>query len=136
MNLPTVIERIVCTVTYDTDPDLSYLEQFDVNDPDAELRRCARLDRLRLRAYQRGDWHCIGLAARARLSSPAGATWIDTGGLWGIESDSDPAYFEQVWDDELAELREMLLAIGATTDETDAVPVTYDQHAELLRDAS
>lgn len=96
-----------------------------------ELRKYARLDRLRLRAYQRGDWHCLGLAAKARLRSPAGTTWNDSSGLWGIESDSEPTYFDQVWDDELTELRETLLAMGATTDETDNVPVTYEADAEM-----
>jgi hypothetical protein len=37
---------------------------------------------------------------------------ITSGGLWGVESDSDTAYLTEIETDELAELREQLHALG------------------------
>ena len=82
----------------DDSPDLSYLEQDCFNDTDAK-EGFARKE-----AYYKGDWHMIGIRAVATL-------WIErdgyrtnyeisSPGLWGIESDSDPAYLESVFRDE------------------------------------
>ena len=37
---------------------------------------------------------------------------ISSGGLWGVESDSDKAYFAEVAGEELAELKSQLQALG------------------------
>lgn len=40
---------------------------------------------------------------------------ITSGGLYGIESDSEPGYFESIERDQLAELRQQLRALGFST---------------------
>src|SRR3546814_5731294 len=80
------IERIE---EYDPDPDLSYLE------PDASPEYAAQ-NAERLAAYRAGAWHCIGIKARATfligLGEAAVIQTVESPGLWGIESDSDPGY--------------------------------------------
>ena len=72
----------------------------------------------------RGDWCYIGIRAEAEVVSGGvqGRTsngspvhtiqQIRSGGLWGIESDLDRSYFEEVQKDELASLKTELLALG------------------------
>ena len=40
---------------------------------------------------------------------------ITSGGLWGIESDSDKAYLGEIETEQLSELREQLRAVGFGT---------------------
>jgi hypothetical protein len=40
---------------------------------------------------------------------------ITSGGLWGIESDSDAAYLKEIEQEQLSELRDQLHAIGFST---------------------
>ncbi len=42
---------------------------------------------------------------------------ISSGGLWGIESDSDESYFKEVAQEELAQLEKLLLELGFTAEE-------------------
>jgi hypothetical protein len=71
----------------------------------------------------RGDWCFIGIRAEAEIqlfhkpvhSLDPGQTSIQTltsGGLWGIESDSDREYLESVEQEELADLKTQLLVLG------------------------
>lgn len=82
-------------------------------------------DYQRMEAYNRGDWGMVGLWAEAAVSYLTGAgghrrETLRSGGLWGIESDSDKAYFAEVEQDELADLRRHLEAFGADTSDFDA----------------
>ena len=98
---------------YDTDPDSSYLEQDEFED---------RLDQ-----YKRDVFTFIGIRAEAEISIPyatanntgEGSTsiiqHITSGGLWGIESDSDAAYLKEIEQEQLSELRDQLHAIGFST---------------------
>jgi hypothetical protein len=80
-------------------PDLSYL--------DGDYSDCTRKERIkyqerdkeRLEAYNRGDWHMMGVTVDVRIKTPA--NWakphmVGHAALWGIESDSDAAYIEEV----------------------------------------
>jgi hypothetical protein len=102
------IERIE---QYDSDPDLSYL------DPDADPD-CAAQNAERLAAYRAGMWHCIAIKARATfligLGEAAVIQVVESPGLWGIESDSDPGYLEEVFRDEAETLRDMLVQLNVT----------------------
>ena len=83
-----------------------------------------RQDYERMERLNRGDWCFIGIAAEAEWSVPIMSTtangdqnWrlpqtVHSGGLWGIESDSDASYLAEVEQEQLAELREQLKAIG------------------------
>ncbi len=88
---------------------LDYLFQ----DPDYRQQ-----DEARLRAWRNDEWHFIGIRAKAVIKIPHGTNpecWITSElfspGLWGIESDSDQEYFEQVYQDEREILLDMLAAL-------------------------
>ena len=117
--LAVTIKRIV-----DNYADASYLEQ---ENEKGELLFCTRLHE-----YHRGEFHFIGIRAEAEIGigghvthtpinsksgwihTPGGYTCqtITSGGLWGIESDSDAAYLESVEQEELSDLKAQLLALG------------------------
>ena len=95
----------------DSDPDTSYLEQDGFED--------------RLRQYRNGLFDYIGIRAHAESGIPQNPAKnaktdsgvyivqnISSGGLWGIESDSDRAYLETIEVDELADLKTQLTALG------------------------
>lgn len=70
-------------------------------------------DYQRMESLNRGDWHCIGIIAKAEIVSPQGVCQtIRSGGLWGVESDSDEGYLKSVEDEELATLENELAAMG------------------------
>jgi hypothetical protein len=133
--MAVTVERVVLRAICDTEPDLSYLEQFDINDPDPELRKYARLDRLRLRAWHRDCWWCVGLVADAVLTvsddtSGYTATVRHRGpGLWGIESDSDLAYIVEMWAERFGELADDLPP-GALSPDTPVVVASEPEFPE------
>lgn len=106
-------ERLQCD---DSDGDISYLQQ-DYRDvtPTQRAEYLAR-DRARLDAYKRGDWHFIGIRARAHVDVTRGKVTtsytLDSPGLWGIESDSDDSYLESVFREEAEMLEDDIKAFG------------------------
>jgi hypothetical protein len=99
-----------------------------------EIRTYCRQDFERMERLNAGDWCYLGIRAEAEIQLNATATWensvvskvswhepiapyqtITSGGLYGIESDSDDSYFAEVESDELAELRGQLKALGFST---------------------
>ena len=87
---------------------LDYLFQ----DPNYRTEDQARLD-----AWRDGQWHFLGVRARATIKIPHGINpqcWITSEllspGLWGIESDSGDEYFLQVYQEE----REVLIGMLAS----------------------
>jgi hypothetical protein len=73
-----------------------------------------REDYKRHEALNRGDWCYLGISASAevQLSERGPIQTLRSGGLWGIESDSDKSYFGEVEAEELAALRSELEAVG------------------------
>lgn len=92
-----------------------------------EARRYIMEDYKRCEDYDKDDWHMTGIRARAEILVPQGRHWIiqriTSGGLWGIESDSDEDYKDQVGADELTDLREMLDALNV---DLSAWPADWD----------
>lgn len=89
-----------------------------------------RQDRERIDAYNRGEWYAMGISASCSLwrNHPGHAQHVAevfTGGLWGVESDSDESYIRSVEDDQLDELRDILADMG----------IPEDHIAAALRDA-
>jgi len=94
------------------DPDahpLDYLYQ----DPDYR-----EADEARLAAWRNDEWRFIGIRARVTIKIPYGGNpgcWITaellSPGLWGIESDSGGAYFQEVYREERALLLGMLASM-------------------------
>ena len=85
--LPDGFEAIM---EYDSDPDLSWLDQEDKDMGEGFTERAKE----RKEAYDRGDWHMVGIRVRHRCSECG--QWHYSPGLWGIESDSDPSFFQEV----------------------------------------
>lgn len=101
--LSVTIKRII-----DSSPDTSYLGEYS-NTQDYE----------RMESLNAGNWCYIGIRAEAKVSvyhpQEVRGTAIQTitsGGLWGIESDSEEPYLESVEKEELADLRAQLKALG------------------------
>jgi hypothetical protein len=74
-------------------------------------------DYQRMEALRVGDWCYIGVHARAELSYDIGQgsrriQRMESGGLWGIESDSGDDYLMEVEQEELADLRRHLETFG------------------------
>jgi hypothetical protein len=114
MDKPKVSVTFKMLEVPDSDPDLSYLEQDYAGEKDAATHRAQ--DAERLAAYNRGEWQMIGIRARATIIVQRGnygtIYHIESPGLWGIESDSDPRYFKEVYEEECDRLREDIAALG------------------------
>lgn len=82
----------------DINPDPSYLEQEGFED--------------RLKAYRNGQFYFIGVRVLADIQIGNIIQTISSGGLWGIEDDSEESYLKEVEQEELSELREQLHSLG------------------------
>ena len=100
----------------DDSPDLSYLTQ-DYNEvgDEEERQRYLVQDRARLASYGR-SWWMIGIQAKVCIYIPLGsrtiAQTIASPCLWGIESDSDEAHFDDAFAQEKETLLSMLSALN------------------------
>ena len=81
----------------------------DTGNPDS-----VREDYDRTEALNRGEWSYLGIMAKAEIALPGSnvVQRIASGGLWGIESDSEAGYLAEVEAEELAGLRGELETIG------------------------
>ena len=73
----------------------------------------ARQDEERLNAYKRGEWEMICIKAVATVHIPIfdnaiRVHTIDSGGLWGVESDNDESYLQEIEKDQINEVKEIL----------------------------
>lgn len=85
--------------------------------PADEIRKYCRQDYDRMESLNRGDWCFIGISAEAVILLPqkdgSGAYQVfHSGGLYGIESDSERSYIESEQKNQLAELRDVLRSFG------------------------
>lgn len=109
-----------------TDPythdDFSFLEgsYLDVADP-VERQRYLDSDAERMAAYRRGDWHFIGIRAKAIVWVSHGVFGyctnyaLESVGLYGIESDSGEEYLQEVFKEECDSLLADIRAFGSAT---------------------
>jgi hypothetical protein len=91
---------------------------------DADIRKYCRQDYDRMESLNAGNWCFIGMRAEARVILPQTSyhmsdgsiiyltQTLSSGGLWGIESDSEPSYIESEEQNQLTELRDVLLSFG------------------------
>jgi hypothetical protein len=92
-----------------------------------EVRSYVRQDYERMESANRGDWGFIGIRTECEVNLPYQVNKgcvkgrevyhnvkevLSSGGLWGIESDSEDSYLESVEKDELADLRSQLKMLG------------------------
>lgn len=83
----------------------------------ADRKNYIEQDYTRMQRLQAGDWCYMGCLAEATISYPTGngsrrIERLTSGGLWGIESDSDSKYANEVESDELADLKSHLEQFG------------------------
>lgn len=85
----------------------------------------AEQDYKRMMEFENGDVSCIGIRAAAKVLIPTGdhhiILYVKSPGLWGIESDSEDGYFKEVETDELASLKDMLIALNVDISNFDAL---------------
>lgn len=129
---PKQIRSIKLVREVDTSPDLSFIGKYsqtpgknaidrEVRDhlPRGEFRYfnvanpdSVEQDYQRMTAYNRGEWHMLGISAKAEIVVDGVCQQITSGGLWGIESDASEDYFREIEQDELAGLRRILVDLG------------------------
>jgi hypothetical protein len=92
------------------------------------IRKYVRQDYERMERFNQGSWCFVGVRAEASYVLQSWGCWdtsanmfsggcgpiqtLTSGGLFGIESDSDSKYFAEVGRWELADLKAQLLALG------------------------
>lgn len=94
-----------------------------------DFQKYGKQDYDRMEGLNAGNWCFIGIGAKAevvlnktgdRARFHGGVIQhITSGGLWGIESDSENAYLQQVEGEQLTELAEELKRIGFTKSQID-----------------
>lgn len=84
--------------------------------PEADIIKYCLQDYERMEAYNNGHFCFIGMSAYATVSIPSGSSAVESkvssGGLWGIESDSGDSALTEYENEQLAELKEPLRALG------------------------
>ena len=99
-----VHEEIVMETLPDPFPDTSYLEQDGFEE--------------RLRQMRNGDFGFMGVRASCTVLIGIGQTdhviaqRIDSPGIWGVETDSDPGHVQELYENERSILLAMLDAMG------------------------
>jgi hypothetical protein len=93
----------------DPDPDASYLDQEEFEDRRAE--------------YKRGDFSFVSARAEADVVIEGILQTLQSGGLNGIESDSEQEYLDEIAAEEWKALRGVLKTVGVPTSE---LPVEVD----------
>lgn len=85
-------------------------------EPPQDVRKYTRQDYERMESLNAGNWSYIGIQTSADVKLRADVSdlfqTVTSGGLWGIESDSDKSYFSEVEAEQLVELRNELKALG------------------------
>jgi hypothetical protein len=118
-NAPMQIDKVSIEWQDDPGADLSYLEQ-DYADCGEDAEKYREQDKSRLSEYGK-TWYMMGCRAVAEVSYPIGngcrrIECFKSGGLYGVESDSDAEYLESVEKDELNDLKEHLAQFGVKWD--------------------
>lgn len=132
------IEKITIVHAPDYDADLSYLGEFSnergplaihhnggrnsyewFNPANAETLKHAQQDYKRMMDFENGNLSCISIRAVATVATSNdddGKTWlinkIESGGLYGIESDSDDTEIKSIEAEQLDELKDALHNFG------------------------
>lgn len=80
----------------------------ETGNPDSPKQDWKRMEDL-----YKGEWSYIGIIAKAKIILPSGTIQtIHSGGIWGIESDSEHSYIKEEEQNQLADLKQDLLALG------------------------
>ena len=107
---PAELQAVRVIFEPDPEPDTSYLEQDEFRE--------------RFETYQRDEWHLIGCYAEAEVVICDVVQTLTGGGLWGIESDSEQEYLDEIVHGEWSRLRDVLKTVGVPTDQ---LPLEVDR---------
>jgi hypothetical protein len=99
-------------IIQDEDPDYSYLEQDYSDCPKKEAEKYKAEAQARLESLFNGQWTFIGIGATAEIRINGIYQIISSGRLWGIEDDSGEEYLNEVYTEQVAELKDQLKEIG------------------------
>ena len=85
--------------------------------PKKEILKYCEQDYERIESFNKGNWYFLGIKVEAEIqTSKNGKEWlinrISSGGLFGIESDSESSYFEEIEKEQINELKIQLLELG------------------------
>lgn len=116
------LTAVVVEWLYDETPDLSYLDQFK-NSRDTEYQKYYKVDQERKAAYDI-DWNMTGCQAKATVLVGEGNGFariqeFTSGGIWGIESDSDDDFKREMEQEELSDLKSYLQIFGVDVTDFD-----------------
>lgn len=100
------------TRSYRPNSDAAYVPHSIWSQNDDVVRGYVAQDFDRMESLYAGNWSYIGIRAEAKIVVNGTIQTISSGGLWGIESDSDESHFAEVGADELADLRTTLHEMG------------------------
>jgi hypothetical protein len=83
-------------------------------------------DYQRMEAYNNQQWYMLGIRAAAKVQCPDGSgsyrlEYFSSGGLWGIESDSDKDYIQEIKNEQLDDLYAHLEHFGVDLSNWDAL---------------
>jgi hypothetical protein len=110
---PRIVKLMEVRYHGDPDADTSYLDQECFEDRRDE--------------YVRGEFNFIGIDARVTIVVAGVMQEITSGGLWGIEDDSDGEYLDGLAGEQLNELADILHDLGFGTDDiADAFPEGFE----------
>jgi hypothetical protein len=98
----------------------------------AELRQYRQEDWQRAEAWASGEWWYMGIYAEAEVYICGVRQVLRSPGLWGIESDSDASYFDDVIRDEVYQLREVCAAVGIDDAAFDAAEVREPRYQNVF----
>lgn len=103
---------------------------FNAQKGTCETKAQARREYERMLAYNRGDWGMIGIKAKAETAISIGqGNWkldtITSGGLWGIETDTDEKYYKEIEQEQLSEVKDYLKEYGFTDEDINNAPVEF-----------
>ena len=105
MKTKITVDKVRVKHLVDDNPDLSFLESGNKDDA------------IRLTNYG-NTWEMLGIQAVAEVSYPLNSKGdrriecFSSGGLWGIESDSDDDYIKEIEQGQLNDLKEHLTFFG------------------------
>lgn len=118
----TVLAKNVLTelrIITERDTDVS-----DLGDVDNDYNNMHIADEARLADYGKG-WYYVGLYVQCIVAVPVGKSTqripVQSGGLWGIESDMGIGYFEETAEDEAEGLRAVLIALNVDVSNLDTL---------------
>lgn len=107
---PVELRAIRVIFEIDPEPDTSYLEQDEFED--------------RRNAFEQGEFHLVCARAEADVVIEGISQTLTSGGLCGIESDSEDEYLSEIIAGEWTALRDVLKAVGVSTSE---LPLEIDR---------